>query len=72
MSVEDFIDTDVFVYQLERLDIRKAAIAEHLIQDGIVSGTACISFQLAQECLNTAIRKAETKLTGCKVESGSQ
>ena len=42
MSVENFIDTNVFVYQLERLDTRKAAIAEHLIQHGIVSGTAVL------------------------------
>ena len=68
MSVESFIDTNVFVYQLERLDTRKAAIAEHLIQHGIVSGTACISSQVVQECLNTAIRKAEIKLTRYEME----
>ena len=64
MSVENFIDTNVFVYQPERLDTRKPAIAEHLIQHRIVSGTACMSSQVVQECLNTTIRKAETKLTG--------
>ena len=68
MSVENFIDTNVFVYQLERLDARKAAIAERLIQQGIASGTACISYQVIQECLNTAIRKAEIGLTGNEME----
>ena len=63
MNVEDFIDTNVFVYQLERLDTRKAAIAEQLIQRGIADGTACISFQVVQECLNTAIRKAQIRLS---------
>lgn len=63
MRVEDFIDTNIFVYQLERLDTRKAAIAEHLIQHGIASGTACISPQVVQECINTAVRKAEVPLT---------
>ena len=68
MSVEDFIDTNVFVYQLERLDTRKAEIAEHLIRHGIASGTACISSQVVQECLNTAIRKAEIRLTRTEME----
>ena len=63
MNVEDFIDTNVFIYQLERLDARKATIADQLIQQGIESGTACISFQVVQECLNTAVRKAEVPLT---------
>jgi len=50
MSVEHFIDTNVFVYQLERRDARKAAVAERLIERGIAKGTACISFQVVQEC----------------------
>jgi predicted nucleic acid-binding protein len=62
MSVEGFIDTNVFVYQLEGLDIRKAAIAERLIEQGIATGTACISFQVVQECLNVALRKARKSL----------
>ena len=63
MSARDFLDTNVFVYQLERLDTRKAAISENLIGRGIEEGTACISFQVVQECLNTALRKAEIPLT---------
>lgn len=62
MSVESFIDTNVFVYQLERLDARKADIADELIETGIETRTACISFQVIQECLNTAIRKAVAPL----------
>ena len=63
MNAESFIDTNVFVYQLERLDARKADIADDLIERGIDTQTACISFQVVQECLNTAIRKAEVPLT---------
>ena len=62
MSVENFIDTNVFIYQLEALDERKAAIADEIIRDGIASGNACISFQVIQETLNTVIRKAEIPL----------
>ena len=62
MSVERFLDTNVFVYQLEGRDARKAAIARDLIRHGIEQGDACISFQVVQECLNTAIRKAHLQL----------
>lgn len=63
MSAESFLDTNILVYQLERLDTRKADIADALILHRIDSQTACISFQVIQECLNTAIRKAEVPLT---------
>ena len=63
MSAESFIDTNIFVYQLECLDARKAGIADELIKHGLATRTACISFQVVQECLNTAIRKAEVPLT---------
>ena len=63
MNAESFIDTNVFIYQLERLDTRKAAIADGVIEHGIDTQTACISFQVVQECINTAVRKAEVPLT---------
>ena len=63
MNVKSFIDTNIFVYQLERLDTRKAAIAEGLIAQGIARGTASISFQVVQECLNVALRKAQISLS---------
>lgn len=63
MNARNFIDTNVFVYQLERIDTRKAAIADRLIRQGMTNGTACISFQVIQECFNTALRKADIPLT---------
>ena len=62
MSVERFLDTNVFVYQLDGSDARKAEITRDLIQQGVDGGNACISFQVVQECLNTAIRKAHLQL----------
>jgi predicted nucleic acid-binding protein len=53
MSAESFIDTNVFIYQLEALDARKTALADRIIRQGIETGNACISFQVVQECLNT-------------------
>ncbi len=62
MSVECFLDTNLFIYQLEAADERKAAIAGELIREGIATGNALISFQVVQECLNTIRRKAEVPL----------
>jgi predicted nucleic acid-binding protein len=62
MSAEVFIDTNVFIYHLDSTDKRKHAVAEKIVRDGLASGNACISFQVVQECLNTALRKAEVAL----------
>ena len=63
MSAEYFIDTNLFIYQLEALDERKFETADRIIRRGIETNNACISFQVVQECLNTALRKAEIPLT---------
>ncbi len=62
MSVESFIDTNLFIYQLEAADERKHGIANGIIREGIETGNACISCQVVQECLNTVLRKAEVPL----------
>ena len=62
MSAELFIDTNVFVYQLDTRDPRKHAIAERIIREALAGDNACISFQVVQECLNTVLRKAEIAL----------
>ena len=62
MSAESFIDTNLFVYQLEASDERKSSAADRIIREGIETSNACISFQVVQECLNTALRKAEIPL----------
>ena len=63
MSVECFFDTNLFIYQLEAREEAKAAEADLLIRAGIENRTGCISFQVIQECLNTALRKAEIPLS---------
>lgn len=68
MSVESFIDTNLFIYQLESEDQRKANIANQIIRAGISTGKACISFQVVQECLNTMTRKAEICLSRTQAE----
>ena len=63
MSVECFIDTNLFIYQLEASDERKSVTADRIISKSIESRNACISFQVVQECLNTMLRKAEIPLS---------
>lgn len=63
MSVDNFIDINVLVYQLDESDRRKHRIAEGIVRDALASGQARISFQAAQECLNVAPRKAAVPLT---------
>lgn len=62
MSAEDFIDTNVFIYHLDASDPRKQAIAERIIRQALTGGNACISYQVIQECLNTALWKAQVAL----------
>lgn len=63
MSVEIFIDTNVFIYHLDTTDPRKQAIAERIVRQALMGGNACISFQVVQECLNTVLRKARIALS---------
>jgi predicted nucleic acid-binding protein len=62
MNDSIFLDTNLFIYQLEFLDERKAGISENIIFQGISNGNSCISFQVIQECLNIIRRKAEITL----------
>jgi predicted nucleic acid-binding protein len=62
MSAESFLDTNLFIHQLEARDDRKSAIADAIIREGVATGNACISYQVVQECLNTVLRKAEVPL----------
>jgi len=63
MSAERFIDTNVFIYHVDASDKRKHRIAEGIVRDALASGTACISFQVLQEWLNTTLRKAVLPLS---------
>ncbi|MDQ2778910.1 MAG: PIN domain-containing protein [Pseudomonadota bacterium] len=63
MSVESFFDTNVFIYQLDSTDKRKHRIADALVRDALGANSACISFQVVQECLNVALRKAAVPLS---------
>jgi predicted nucleic acid-binding protein len=59
----DFIDTNVFLYLFDDTAAVKRRAAENLIQAGLESGAATISFQVVQEFLNVVTRKLQTPAT---------
>lgn len=63
MSAETFIDTNVFIYQLDSTDARKQKVAEGIVREALTAGSGCISSQVVQECLNVALRKAAVPLS---------
>lgn len=66
---DNFLDTNVFIYQLESIDARKQGIADAIIRDGVATRSACISYQVVQECLNTVLRKAELPLDSARARA---
>ena len=57
MSVEDFIDTNVFIYLFDETDAYKRERADSLVHESMEKGTGCISYQVVQETLNIVTRK---------------
>lgn len=63
MSAELFLDTNLFIYELDNSDPRKTTIASDIIGKAIIEESGCISFQVIQECLSSCICKAEIALS---------
>jgi len=57
MSVEDFLDTNVFIYLFDETDPRKRRRAESLVHRSLEDGSGCISYQVVQETLHVVTRK---------------
>ncbi len=57
MSVEAFIDSNVFVYLFDETAPDKRRRAERLVRRCLENGSGCISYQVVQETLNVVIRK---------------
>lgn len=68
MSADSFIDTNVFLYNIDDSDPNKYAIASSLIHTALETGRSCISYQVVQECLNSALRKAHIPLDQATAE----
>ena len=63
MSGSAFLDTNIFIYSLDRVDKRKAKTALRLIQDHAAGGSGVISFQVVQEFFNVAFKRFPSVMT---------
>ncbi len=62
MSGRFFLDTNIFIYSLDRSDRRKADIADGLIEKALSSQKGIISFQVVQEFFNAAFKRFAAQL----------
>jgi len=63
MSVEVFLDTNVFVYTFDAGAPEKQRRARALVREVLENGSGAISWQVAQEFLHVAMHKFENPLT---------
>ena|SRR6185437_13620845 len=59
MSGRAFLDTNLFVYAYDRRDAIKQSIALNLIRDLTESDEGVISYQVAQEFFNVALKQSK-------------
>jgi len=57
MSDRFFLDTNIFIYPFDAASLPKADVASKLIQRAIRTGKGMVSYQVAQEFFNVALRK---------------
>lgn len=57
MPAENFVDSNIFVYMLDRSAPAKRQRARELVYGLLQDRTGCISYQVVQESLNALIRR---------------
>ena len=57
--LDDFIDSNIFVYMFDESAPDKRRRANALVRQSLTDKNGCISFQVVQETLNAVIRKFE-------------
>ena len=63
MNGKYVLDTNVLVYAFDRNAPHKAEVARRLVEDALRTRKGVISFQVAQEFLNVAVRRFPQPLT---------
>lgn len=59
MSVEYFIDSNVFVYLFDETNEHTRERAVRLVRQALENDTGCISYQVVQETINVLTRKLD-------------
>ena len=68
MSGRFFLDTNIFVYTFDATAPAKAAIAIDLVKLAIKTKIGAISYQVAQEFFNVAMRRFENPMTAAEAD----
>ena len=63
MSIDAFIDSNIFVYLFDSTSPNKRYRDERLITDALQMGNTCISYQVVQETLNVITTKLRVNAT---------
>ena len=63
-----FLDTNIFVYSFDPGAPEKAVIAEKLVRRARTSGRGVVSYQVAQEFVNVALRRFAAVMTTEELE----
>ncbi len=63
MNGRYFLDTNILIYRFDDRDLRKQAIAEALIRDGLRLHKAAISYQVIQEFFNAMFKRFPAALS---------
>lgn len=68
MKTRFFLDTNVFVYSFDRSAPAKARRATQLIREAVATRKGIISYQVAQEFFNVALRRFVQPMTVAEAE----
>jgi predicted nucleic acid-binding protein len=68
MNDRFFLDTNVFVYSFDASAPAKARQARELIRRAVATGKGIVSFQVAQEFFNVALRRFAQPMTVSEAE----
>jgi predicted nucleic acid-binding protein len=68
MNGRFFLDTNIFVYTFDSVAKRKSALADRLVKEALSTGKGVVSYQVAQEFLNLALRRFDRPMTAVEAE----
>lgn len=63
-----FLDTNIFVYSFDKSAPAKARRAKQLIRQAVAARTGIVSYQVAQEFFNVALRRFAQPMTALEAE----
>lgn len=68
MNGRFFLDTNIFVYSFDQNARGKARRAAQLVREGVATGKGVVSYQVAQEFFNVALRRFQQPMTVVEAE----